>query len=237
MLSQPPPGLTLQSIDNADEYGLADDPIDVVDLARRLQRLEVLLFRVPLPNFCILDNHLTKLLETAHVEADKCYEDGISQAAAPVNCEIFDMSDESMISTTASCDTECHAISCSMETKLAAIEKDLNLLQFGASEFQSVAARLHERLEQQIADAANSGFGAALVTAINENTNSQINAFNEIIESHARSIERLDEVASKQESKTEQCLEMVRDVISVINTKGKVCEDAAPKTSNKHRNR
>ena len=86
--------------------GLSPDPcykdtIDIIDVARRGQRLELLLFRFPEPDFCKLDTHLSKLLHEAQIEGDDLSEAYTFEDSSLWNCEVYDMSDDGTVAITA----------------------------------------------------------------------------------------------------------------------------------------
>jgi hypothetical protein len=70
--------------------------IDIVDIARRLQRLELLLFHVPVPDFAKLDAHLARLLNDAQ-DMDNCDAHGSNAGIeSKSKVDFFDISESGM---------------------------------------------------------------------------------------------------------------------------------------------
>lgn len=175
-----PPGLSASS-DIEDESGPAG--LSIVDLARRLQRLELLLFRLPEPDFEKLDAHILFLVGSSQTDMEP------SALEIPTGCQVFDLSESS-----SSADEGATALECSTdslrEVKLAALSEDLE-------------ARIKD-LDEKFCfmEQGKSTQAQLIIQSITDIVNNKFAA-------HAEEIQALRTFSARHDSQIEKCLDLL----------------------------
>ena len=72
------------------------DDSNVVDLCRRIQRIELLLFRTPTPLFEKFDAHISNIL---HEDSLVRSEEALAPLSIPETCEVFALSDDAFLAS------------------------------------------------------------------------------------------------------------------------------------------
>jgi hypothetical protein len=136
---QAPPGLELPS----------DVPpsVCIIDIARRIQRVELLLFHMPDTDFQKLDAHVTKLLAGSLDDAEGCLTAEAEEPSLPKTCEFPNISEVSVqpvdspwceASWTDALDAKVSSLEVSRETLLSQMAR----LQISFDEMQASRANL-----------------------------------------------------------------------------------------------
>ena len=170
---------------------------DVVELGRRIQRIELLLFHTPDAGFAKLDQHINAVLST-DLEPPSAHNPGatleagshpVTELPAINSCQFFDLSDDPLkADDSVSAPAGVSALDCStralLEAEVAATAEQLQSLAGVSQELRNKISSLHSHIEQVSAkvdsiEATESRFDAVeIVSAVNDNTNSKMDVFN-----------------------------------------------------------
>jgi len=200
----PPPGLS-----NAQEFGSEDEcqqlctsSTDTVELARRVQRLETLLFRLRDPDFVKLDAQLTKLLEESYVDSDSALDDTSSEKMFPLNCEVFDMSLDSQESKGEVANQSCQTELLNADAKIITLDAELICLQARVGEFE-------ERM---------SCISHEIVTPITAIVNDRVAKSHQLFETHEAVIKSISTEVERHEGKIDRALDLIETAMAHMHS-------------------
>jgi hypothetical protein len=109
--------------------------MSIIDIARRIQRVELLLFHMPDADFQKLDAHITKLLAGSLDDAEECLTAEAEEPSLPKTCEFFNICEVPVQPVVSPC---CEAPWTDMlDAKVCSLEASHDTLLFEMTQLQS----------------------------------------------------------------------------------------------------
>lgn len=192
-----PPGLELPTEDPKDMFAV--ESTCIVDLSRRVQRLELLLFRAGESDFAKLDAQIIKLLDGSLDDAGDTLE-AMQPEDFPMNCEFFDMSEECGPSLGVSSQTvhfEVEAAQAKVEALSVAVESlqdQMTQLQGSFHEMQASRANLVNEVVCGVQGLITSKVGAleGTVASLSDVAEAHTTQINKVIDKNERLFQILE---------------------------------------------